>query len=137
MWFFLISSIAGAILGNAADSWFADTKLGIWFYNKVDNVSTWASKKLGLKVLQDENNWKKKYPNVSKKLDELEAKIEKLKKENKMSKYIADRISEGSSHQGLIVAAAAVAVLFFAVPLTKVVLWGALAWGVWSMMKSN
>ena len=82
MWFFLISSIAGSILGNAADSWFADTKLGIWFYKKVDDVSTWASNKLGLKVLQDENNWKKKYPNVSKKLDELEAKIEKLEKEN-------------------------------------------------------
>ena len=82
MWFFIISSIAGSILGNATDSWFADTKLGVWFYKKVDDVSTWASKKLGLKVLQDENNWKKKYPNVSKKLDELEAKIEKLEKEN-------------------------------------------------------
>ena len=45
MWFFLISSIAGSILGNATDSWFADTKLGVWFYKKVDNVSTWASKK--------------------------------------------------------------------------------------------
>ena len=54
-----------------------------------------------------------------------------------MSKYIADRLCEGSSHQGLIVAAGAVAVLFFAVPLTKVVLWGALAWGVWSMMKNT
>ena len=80
MWFFLISNIAGSILGNAADSWFADTKLGIWFYKKVDDVSTWASKKLGLKVLQDEGNWKKKYPNVSKKLDELEAKIEKIER---------------------------------------------------------
>ena len=28
------------------------------------------SKKLGLKVLQDEENWKTKYPNVSKKIDE-------------------------------------------------------------------
>ena len=82
MWFFIISSIAGSILGNAADSWFADTKLGIWTYNKVDDVSTWASKKLGLKVLQDESNWKKKYPNVSKKLDELETRLEKLEKEN-------------------------------------------------------
>jgi len=54
-----------------------------------------------------------------------------------MSKYIADRIREGSTHQGAIVTAAAVAVLFFAVPLTKVVLWGALAWGVWSMMKNT
>ena len=82
MCFFLISNIAGSILGSAADSWFADTKLGIWFYNKVDNVSTWASKKLGLKVLQNESNWKKKYPNVSKKLDELEARLEKIEKEN-------------------------------------------------------
>ena len=82
MWFFIISSIAGSILGIAADSWFAVTKLGIWSYNKVDDVSTWASKKLGLKVLQDESNWKKKYPNVSKKLDELEARLEKLEKEN-------------------------------------------------------
>ena len=81
MWFWLISSIAGSILGMAANSWFADTKLGIWFYKKVDNVSTWASNKLGLKVLQDEDNWRKKYPNVSKKLDDLEAKINKLEKE--------------------------------------------------------
>ena len=65
----------------AVESWFADTKLGVWFYKKVDNVSTWASKKLGLKVLQDEINWKKKYPNVSDKIDKLEARINKLEKE--------------------------------------------------------
>ena len=80
MWLFLISNIAGSILGSAANSWFADTKLGRWFYKKVDDVSTWASKKMGLKVLQDEDNWKKKYPNVSKHIEELEARIKKLEK---------------------------------------------------------
>ena len=80
MWIFLISSIASSILGSAANSWFADTKAGVWFYKKVDNVSTWASKKLGLKVLQDEENWKTKYPNVSKKIDKLEARINELEK---------------------------------------------------------
>ena len=79
--FWIISSITSSIIGMAAESWFADTKLGVWFYKKVDNVSTWASKKLGLRILQDEETWKKKYPNVSKKLDELEAKINKLEKE--------------------------------------------------------
>jgi len=54
-----------------------------------------------------------------------------------MSNFISDRVSQGSSHQGLIVAAAAVAVLFFAVPLTQVILYGALAWGVWSMLKKD
>ena len=78
MWFWLISSIASSILGSAANSWFADTKLGMWFYKKIDDVSTWASKKLGLKVLQDEDNWKKKYPNVSKHIDDLEARLKKL-----------------------------------------------------------
>ena len=78
---FLISNIVGSILGMAAEGWFKDTKLGVWFYKRVDNVSTWASKKLGLRILQDEETWKKKYPNVSKKLDELEAKINKLEKE--------------------------------------------------------
>ncbi len=81
MWFFLISSIAGAILGNAADSWFADTKLGIWLYKKVDDVATWASNKLGLKVLKDENNWRVKYPNVANKIEELEARISNIEKE--------------------------------------------------------
>ena len=81
MLFWVISSITSSIIGMAAESWFADTKLGVWFYKRVDNVSTWASKKLGLRILQNEENWKKKYPNVSKKLDELEAKINKLEKE--------------------------------------------------------
>ena len=81
MWFWVISAIAGSILGNAADSWFADTKLGIWFYKKVDDVSTWASKKLRLKILQNEDKWKRKYPNISKHIDDLEARIEKLEKE--------------------------------------------------------
>ena len=80
MWIFLISSIVGSILGGAANSWFADTKAGVWFYKKVDDVSTWASKKLGLKVLEDENNWKAKHPHVSQKIDELEARINKIEK---------------------------------------------------------
>ncbi len=81
MWFFLISSIASAVIGSAADTWFADTKMGKWFYRKVDDVASWASRKLGLKVLNNETNWKKKYPNVSLKIDDLEARIETLEKE--------------------------------------------------------
>ena len=80
--FWIISSIASSIIGMAAESWFADTKLGVWFYKKVDNVSTWASKKLGLKILQDEQNWKAKYPNVVAKIEKLEARINELEKEN-------------------------------------------------------
>ena len=83
MWFWLVSAIAGSILGSAADSWFSETKAGLWFYKKVDNVSTWASKKLGLKVLADEENWKKNYPNVAIQIEKLEARVKKLEKEKK------------------------------------------------------
>ena len=82
MWFWIISSIASSILGSAADSWFADTKCGIWFYKKVDDISSWATKKLNIKVLQDEDNWKKKYPNVVKKIDDLEHRIANLEQIN-------------------------------------------------------
>ena len=50
MWFWIISSVAGSILGSAADSWFAETKLGIWFYKKVDQISSWAARKLNIKT---------------------------------------------------------------------------------------
>ena len=78
MWFFLISSIASSIIGGAADSWFSKTEMGKWFYREVDDVASWASRKLGLKVLADETNWKTKYPNVSLKIDSLEARIKQL-----------------------------------------------------------
>ena len=54
-----------------------------------------------------------------------------------MSNWIADRIKEASSHQGVIAVAAAVAVIWFAIPLTTVVVWGVLAWGIWSMMRTG
>ena len=78
MWFWLISAIAGSILGNAVDSWFAETKAGIWFYKKVDQISTWATKKLNIKILADEEKWMKKYPNVAKKLIDLEQRVKHL-----------------------------------------------------------
>ena len=52
-----------------------------------------------------------------------------------MSEWIADRIKEGSSHQGAIIAAGAALVLFAGMPLVEVGLYAALIWGVWSMLK--
>jgi len=54
-----------------------------------------------------------------------------------MFDWIKDRISEGSTHTGVIVAAAAAACLFAGYSITQVVLWAALAWGVYSIVKSE
>ena len=82
MWFWLISAIASSILGNAANSWFADTKCGIWFYKKIDDISNLSAKKLNIKVLEKEEAWKKKYPNVTKKMNDLEHRIKNLEQIN-------------------------------------------------------
>ena len=78
MWFWLISSISGSILGGAANSWFLDTKIGVWFYEKVDDISTWSAKKLNIKIFSEEEAWRKKYPNIAKKLDDLDKRIKEF-----------------------------------------------------------
>ena len=54
-----------------------------------------------------------------------------------ISNWISERVTEASSHQGLIIAAAAALVLFGGMSLTNVVLWAALIYGVWSMFKKD
>ena len=54
-----------------------------------------------------------------------------------ISNWVSDRVIEGSSHQGLIIAGVAAMVLFGGFGLTTVLLWGALVWGVWSMLKRD
>jgi|TARA_R110002073_G_scaffold270031_1_gene433288 hypothetical protein len=78
MWFWLISSIAGSIIGSATEGWFRDTKVGVWFYAKIDSLYTWASNRYGLKILTDEEETMKKFPQLNKRLLTLEKKIEEL-----------------------------------------------------------
>ena len=80
MWFWLISAIAGSIIGSATESWFRDTKLGIWFYNKVDRIYTWANKKYGFKLLTDEEDRMKKFPQLTKRLETLESQIKQIQR---------------------------------------------------------
>ena len=80
MWFWIVSSIAGSILGSATNSWFEKTALGKWFYKKVENIYNWAAKRYGFEVLKSENKWKKKYPNIAKKIDDLEKQVKEMTK---------------------------------------------------------
>ena len=78
MWFWLISAIAGSIIGSATESWFRDTKMGVWFYAKMDSLYTWANKRYGLKLLTDEEARMKKFPQLNQRLITLEKKIEEI-----------------------------------------------------------
>jgi len=78
MWFFLIKSITGSIIGSATASWFEKTTLGKWFFDKVHDLYNWAAQRYGLEVLKAEDKWRKKYPYVAAKIDNLEERLIKL-----------------------------------------------------------
>ena len=72
-------AIAGSIVGSATDSWFRDTKLGVWFYAKIDQLYTWAANRYGLKLITDEEKRMAKFPQLRDRLDKLEKDIKEIK----------------------------------------------------------
>ena len=79
MTLWIISNIAGSLLGAATSKWFADTIAGRWCYKKFESIANWASNRYGIDILDKEQiKWKTKYPNVAKKIEELETRIKEL-----------------------------------------------------------
>jgi len=81
MWFFLIKSILGAIVGQSTNAWFKKTKMGMWFYKKVDGWYNWAAKRYDLDILSKEEKLIKRFPNLMTKINKLEDNQAKLKLE--------------------------------------------------------
>ena len=80
MWFWLIKSITGSIIGNASAEWFKKTKLGVWFFNKVDRLYNWAAEKYNIKVLTEEEKKMAKFPMLQKRLNDIEKQLREIKK---------------------------------------------------------
>ena len=80
MWFWLVKSIAGSIIGSATANWFKDTKLGVWFFNKVDSLYNWAAKRYNVKLLTDEEKDMAKFPALKERLEKIEKQLKELKK---------------------------------------------------------
>tara|TARA_Y100001972_G_C7539731_1_gene271644 strand:- start:455 stop:697 length:243 start_codon:yes stop_codon:yes gene_type:complete len=80
MWFWLIKAITGSIIGNASAEWFKKTKLGVWFYNKVDKLYNWAAERYNIKVLTEEEKKMAKFPMLQKRLNDIEKQLREIKK---------------------------------------------------------
>ena len=50
MWIWVVSNIAGSLLGAASAAWIKDTKLGVWGYSKFEDIADWAQKKYGIEA---------------------------------------------------------------------------------------
>ena len=81
MWIWLLSNIAGCVVGDAVASWFEKTTLGRWFYKKLDNTCNWAAKRYGIEILKNEDKWREKYPNIATQLKILEERITHLERD--------------------------------------------------------
>ena len=78
------TAIGGSIVGAIALAYLKDTRAGIWFYSKVDQYLDFLVERYGWTWLEQPTDaWRKKYPFVTKKIDELEERIKALESKKK------------------------------------------------------
>jgi len=77
----IYTSIAGSILGAICLAYLSTTRIGLWCYAQVDKWMDFLVLRYGWTWLQQPTDaWRKKYPHVTKKIDELESRIQELEK---------------------------------------------------------
>ena len=77
----IYTGIGGSLAGAAFLAYFKDTRVGLWCYAKLDLFLDSLVEKYGWTWLEQPTDaWRKKYPHVTKKIDELEERIKLLEK---------------------------------------------------------
>tara|TARA_Y100001938_G_scaffold147074_1_gene227474 strand:+ start:215 stop:496 length:282 start_codon:yes stop_codon:yes gene_type:complete len=77
----IYTAIIGSLFGLAFSTYFKSTRIGLWLYSKFDMILDYLVIRWGFTWLQQPDDaWRKKYPYVTKKIDELENRINKLEK---------------------------------------------------------
>ena len=77
----IYTAILGSLFGAAFLAYFKDTSAGIWCYGKFDQILDFLVERWGWTWFEQPTDaWRKKYPHVTKKIDELEARIRELEK---------------------------------------------------------
>jgi hypothetical protein len=83
----IYTSIAGSILGAMVLAYLSTTRAGLWAYAKFDLAIDYLVQRYGWTWLEQPTDaWRKKYPHVTKKIDELEARLQKLEGKNAKKK---------------------------------------------------
>lgn len=75
----IYTAIAGSIIGLAFSTWFSTTRMALWLYAKFDNGMDFLVERWGWTWLeQPEDAWRKKYPKITKKIDAIEDRLNKI-----------------------------------------------------------
>ena len=77
----IYTGIVGSIFGAITVAYLSTTRLGVWFYGKVDQFLDYLVNRWGLTWLKEpEDLWRKRNPIIAERLDELEKRISELEK---------------------------------------------------------
>ncbi len=75
----IYTALAGSLFGAGFLFWFKDTRMATWAVTKFDSILEYLAVRWGWTWLQDDPDaWRKKYPHVTKKIDELEKRLKHL-----------------------------------------------------------
>ena len=75
----IYTALVGSLFGLAFSTYFKSRRIGLWLYAKFDLTIDFLVDRYGWTWLQQpEDAWRKKYPHVTKKIDELDARLNKL-----------------------------------------------------------
>jgi hypothetical protein len=73
----IYTAIVGSIIGLAFSTWFSTTRMALWLYAKFDNAMDFLVERWGWTWLeQPEDAWRKKYPKITKKIDDIEKRLD-------------------------------------------------------------
>ena len=72
MYWFILKSILGSIIGSSFYNWFKNTKVGVWFQKHVDSTMEYLAKKYDITIATREEKWLAEYPNLAKRIKQLE-----------------------------------------------------------------
>ena len=81
-----LKSILSSIIGSSFYQWFKNTKMGVWFQVKMDNIMEWVAKRYDIEIASREEKWLAQYPLLAKRIVTLEKEVKKLKAESKQFK---------------------------------------------------
>ena len=75
----IYTALIGSLFGLAFSTYFKSTRIGLWLYAKFDLTIDYLVERWGWTWLQQpEDGWRKKYPYVTKKIDDLDKRLKKL-----------------------------------------------------------
>ena len=77
----IYTAIVGSIFGTAFVTYLSTTVIGLWWYSWFDRILDYLVNRWGLTWFeQPENAWRKRYPKITAKIDQLEERLKKLEK---------------------------------------------------------